>query len=80
MTIQAFRLVSFFGGGVTSLPDLAYRESSLVFTLSSDKDQEKYMSYFVYACKTEGKNGNFSLNFRTMRKLSELYSEIFQNY
>ena len=35
------------------------------------------MSHFAYACKTEGKKWNFPLNFRTMRKLSDLYSGIF---
>ena len=39
-----------------------------------------YMSHFSYACKTEGKKWNFLLNFRTMHKLSDLYSGIFQNY
>ena len=37
-----------------------------------------HMSHFAYACKTEGKNGISRLNFRTMRKLSDLYSGIFQ--
>ena len=36
------------------------------------------MSHFAYACKTEGKKWNFPLNFQTMRKLSDLYSGIFQ--
>ena len=34
----------------------------------------KYMSHFAYACKTERKKWNFPLNFRTMRKLSDLWN------
>ena len=37
-----------------------------------------HMSYFAYACKTEGKNGISPLYFHTMCKLSDLYSGIFQ--
>ena len=37
-------------------------------------NKNMHMSHFAYTCK----KWNFWLNFHTMRKLSELYSEIFQ--
>ena len=62
---------------VTSLKNLEMSQHSL--------DVPMLVNFSIYVLlrlcvQNRRKKWNFPLNFRTMRKLSELYSGIFQNY